>query len=285
MKSIGFYVYQGWKTLWLRPGLSLLAGLLLAFALWLCAALLGTLLLLEDLRRDLLANLATDIELVHDITDEQQTHIANLVKKWPGTAEVHYISPDSALQLYSAEVGEDLHELFGSNPFPPVLRVRFEGISPLWMDSLAAQAGQWEGVVGVIYPREIWQRIDRLAGRIRGGLGLGALALFLVSLMMVALALRAQFMARRKEWRLLTLLGMAPGGLRRIAQVHSVLIGAVAGVLAVGGVWVLLFLYHFAFLERIGLPIWFYAAIILAGVVFMIPIGSLIGRAVNVHKG
>jgi hypothetical protein len=92
-------------------------------------------------------------------------------------------------------------------------------------------------------------------------------------------------MARRKEWRLLTLLGMAPGGLRRIAQVHSVLIGAVAGVLAVGGVWVLLFLYHFAFLERIGLPIWFYAAIILAGVVFMIPIGSLIGRAVNVHKG
>lgn len=284
MKSIGFYAYQGWKTLWLRPGLSLLAGLLLAFALWLCAALLGTLLLLEDLRRDLLANLATDIELCHDVTDERKTHVADLAKKWPGVAEVHYISPDSALRVYSAEVGEDLDDLFGGNPFPPVLRVRFEGISHLWMDSLAAKACQWEGVIGVVYPREIWQRIDQLAGRIRGSFGFGALGLFLVSLMMVTLALRAQFMARRKEWRLLTLLGMGPSGLRLIAQVHAALIGAVSGALAVGGVWVLLFLYHLAFLEKLALPVWFYAVILLGGIAFMIPIGSLIGRAVNFHR-
>ncbi len=285
MISIGFYAYHGWRTLWLRPGLSLLAGLLLAFALWLCAALLGTLLLLKDLRRDLLASLATDIELCQDVTDEEKTHIASLLKKWPGAAEVAYISPDSALQLYSAEVGENLHDLFGGNPFPPVLRVRFEGVSHSWMDSLAVQAGQWKGVVGVVYPREIWLRFDRIAGRIRGSLGFGALGFFLVSLWMVALALRAQFMARRKEWRLLTLLGMASGGLRRIAQVHSVLVGAVAGVLAVVGVWMLLFLYHLAFLEKLSLPAWFYMTIILAGVVFMVPIGPLIGRAVNVHKG
>lgn len=285
MKAVGFYAYQGWRTLWLRPGLSLLAVLLLAFALWLCAALLGTLLLLENLRRDLLANLATDIELSLDVTDEQKAHIASLVKQWPGTAEVNYISPDSALQLYSAEVGEDLQDLFDENPFPPVLRVRFQDISHLWMDSLSAEASQWDGVVGVIYPREIWQRFDKISGKIRGGLGFGAVGFFVVSLWMVALALRAQFMARRKEWRLLTLLGMTPAGLRRTAQVHSALIGIVAGMVAVVGMWVLLFLYGFAFLEKLALPVWFYVAIVLAGIAFMLPIGSVIGRAGSMRKG
>jgi cell division protein FtsX len=285
MKAIGFYVYQGWRTLWLRPGLSLLAMLLLSFALWLCAALLGTLLLLENLRRDLLANLATDIELSHDVTDEQRAHIASLAKQWPGTAEVNYISPDSALQLYSAEVGEDLRNLFSGNPFPPVLRVRFKGISHLRIDSLAARASQWEGVVGVIYPREIWQRFDKISGKIRGSLGFGAIGFFVVSLGMVALALRAQFMARRKEWRLLTLLGMTPAGLRRTAQVHSVLIGILAGVVAVMGMWVLLILYGFAFLEKFALPVWFYVEIVFAGIVFMLPIGSLIGREGSGRRG
>lgn len=281
MKRIAFHFRQGWQTLRARPGLSILAVILLAFTLWLCAGLLGTLLLLHDIRRDLMRNLATYIELHTDITDMQKTRITSLVKRWPDVAEVSYISPDSALRLHSAEVGEDLQNIFGGNPFPAVICVRFDGISNDRVDSLAVQAARWEGVADVVYPREIWQRLEELTGRIQGRIGITALVLLLISLLMVTLVLRAQFTGRRKEWRLLLLLGMGHGGLQIIAQVQAALVGISAGILAAVGVKVLVFVYYLALLERMYLPVWFYAVIVLAGIAFTIPIGLFASHKVK----
>jgi cell division protein FtsX len=284
VKGIWFHFRQGWRTLHARPGLSVLAVLMLAFVLWLCAALLGTLLLLRSLQQTFLRDLAADIELQHDVTGAQTARIADLAEHWSGVADVSFVSPDSSLRVHSAEVGEDLQAIFGGNPFPPVLRVRFKGVSLSGVDSLAVEAARWEGVVGVVYPREIWQRLDELALKIKGRIGLVTLGLLLISLFMIALVMRAQFTGRSREWRLLRLLGMERGGLHLVAGVQAALLGLGAGIIAALGVGVLVSIYHFVFLETVNLPAWFYAATVIAGVVFTIPVGLISARGVKLYE-
>ncbi|MFH1010231.1 MAG: permease-like cell division protein FtsX [bacterium] len=284
MKGMRFHLRQGLQTLLARPGLSVLAVLLLAVALWLCAATFGTLLLLQNLRAEILKTLAADIELRHDITDVQRARIANLAATWSGVAEVSYISPDSALRIHSAEVGENLEDIFGDNPFPPVLRVRLHRVSLREMNRLAMAAIGWEGVADVVYPRELLRQLGDLAAKIRGSGGLAALGLVLLSFLMVWLTLRAQFLGRRKEWRLLMLLGMSGYGLRRIGQVQAVIVGAIAGLLASGGACALVYLYNIVFLETMSLPLWYYLAIFLGGAILMLPIGLTVSRSARLSE-
>lgn len=282
--TIGFNLRQGWQTLRARPGLSVLAIVLLALALWLCAGLLGTLFLLNNLRHDLLENLTADIELRSDVTDAQKAHIIGLAEQCSGVGKVSYISPDSALTLHSTEVGEDLQDIFGGNPFLPVLRIQFEDVSQHWMDSLAVQAIQWEGVADVIFPRELWQRLNLLAKNLQGSTGLIASVLLLISLFMIALVLRAQFATRHRQWRLLQLLGMTSTGLRFVAFAQAGTVGTVAGVLAIIGLWILESIYSLVFLEAISLPLTLYAIIFLAGITLSLLIGFAIPRTVKSFK-
>jgi cell division protein FtsX len=279
VKGTQFHFREATQTLLARPGLSVLAILLWALALWLCAAILGTLLLLHNLRTEILKTLAADIELSHDITDAQRNQIANLARRWRGVAEVSYISSDSALQIYSAEAGEKLEDTFGGNPFPPVLRVRFDKISLREMDSLASAAGGWDGVTDVIYPRDLLRRIEELAGELRSRGVLATVGLLILSLVMVALVLRAQFAGRRKEWRLLTLLGLTDGGLRFVAQIQAGTLGFIASIIAAIGLYVLGYFYSIVFLEAISFPAWFYIAVLLGGIVAMLLVGfTIAGR-------
>lgn len=284
MKRTRLYLREGLLTLLARPGLSVLAVLLLAFALWLSAAILGTLLLLQNLRAEILGTLAADIELHHDITDAQRARIAKLAATWPGVAEVSYISPDSALRIHSAEVGENLADAFGDNPFPAVLRVQLRRVSLEEMNRLATAAIEWEGVADVVYPREILRRLGDLAAKIRGSGGVAALGFALVSFLMVWLALRAQFLGRRKEWRLLVLLGMTTGDLNCIGQVQALMVGAIGGLAASAGAYALIYLYDTVFLETMSLPFGYYLAIFLAGALLMSPIGLVVSRSAKLAE-
>jgi cell division transport system permease protein len=276
VKGTQFHFREAMQTLRARPGLSVLAILLWALALWLCAAILGTLLLLHNLRTEILKTLAADIELSHEVSDAQRNQIASLARRWRGVAEVSYISPDSALQVYSAEAGENLEDTFGGNPFPPVLRVRFDKISLREMDSLAAAATRWDGVTDVVYPRELLRRIEELAGELRSRGVLATLGLLVLSLAMVALVLRAQFAGRRKEWRLLTLLGMTNGGVRLIAQIQATTVGIIASIIAAIGLYILGYIYSIVFLEMVYFPAWFCIAVLLGGIVAMFLVGFAI---------
>ncbi len=281
MKRLRFHVSQGWQTLRSRPGLSVLAIALLTFSLGLCAAVFGTLLTLQDVRQNLLENLNATVELQNDVTDKRRAQITTVIKRWPGVAEVTYISPDSLLRYHSSEVGDDLQDIFGGNPFPPTLQIQFEDISHPNIDSLIAKAARWEGVADIIYPRELWERLDIFIARLRGGALIGVVIILLVSLVLIWLVLRAQFSGRREEWRLLLLLGMTPAGLRTIALVQAVTVGTIAGVFSVFGVWVLHYVYTIVFLDQISLPTGFYPLLLLAGIVLTLFVGYAVSSKVK----
>ena len=284
MKRLRFHVSQGLQTLRSRPGLSVLAVALLTFSLGLCATVFGTLLTLQDVRQNLLENLTASVELQRDVTDKRQAQITTVIKRWPGVAGVTYISPDSLLRFHSNEVGENLQDIFGGNPFPPELHIRFADISYQHIDSLIAKAARWEGVTDIIYPRELWERLDTFIARLRGGALIGAVMILLASLVLIWLVLRAQFAGRREEWRLLLLLGMTPAGLRTIALVQAVTVGAIAGVLTGLGMWALHYAYTIVFLDQISLPTGFYPLILLAGIVLTLLVGYAVSSRVKIIR-
>lgn len=284
MKGLRFHGHQGWQTLRSRPGLSILAIALLTFSLGLCAAVFGTLLSVQDLRQNLLENLTASVELQRDVTDKRRAQIITVIKRWPGVAEVTYISPDSLLRFHSNEVGENLQDIFGGNPFPPELHIRFADISYEHIDSLIVKAARWEGIADIIYPRELWERLDTFIARLRGGALIGVVIILLTSLVLIGLVLRAQFAGRREEWRLLLLLGMTPAGLRTIALVQAVTVGAIAGVFTGLGVWVLQYVYTVVFLDQISLPTGFYPSLLLAGVVLTLFVGYAVSSRVKLIR-
>ncbi len=284
MKRLRFHASQGWQTLRSRPGLSVLAIALLTFSLGLCAVVFGTLLAMQNLRQNLLENLTASVELQRDVTDNRRAQITTVIQRWPGVAAVTYLSSDSLLRLHSNEVGENLEDVFGGNPFPPELHIRFTDISYKHIDSLIAKAARWEGVADIVYPRDLWERLDTFIARLRGGVFIGAVIILVVSLILIGLVLRAQFSGRREEWRLLLLLGMTPAGLRTIALAQAASIGMIAGVFTVIGVWMLQYTYSIVFLDPISLPPGFYPLLLLAGIVLTLFVGCAVSSGVKLSR-
>ena len=284
MRRLRFHGYQGWQTLCSRPGLSVLAIALLTFSLGLCAAVFGSLLTLQDVRKNLLENLTASVELQRDVTDHRRAQITSVISQWPGVAGVTYMSPDSLLSYHSSEVGENLQDIFGGNPFPPELHIQFRDISYQHIDTLIAKAARWEGITDIIYPRELWERLDIFIARLRGGAFIGTVIILLASLILIGLVLRAQFAGRREEWRLLLLLGMTPAGLRTIALAQAAGVGVTAGVFTVIGVWMLQYAYSIVFLDQISLPAGFCPLLLLSGIVLSLVVGFAVSSRVKLIR-
>jgi cell division protein FtsX len=255
----------GWGTLRSRPTLSLLAIALLALSTAIIGGISGTAYLLEHLQSEFLRALTVELELT-DGSKQAQDNVMRMVEAWPGLEFAQYVSPDITLAEMQKETGDDLLALFGYNPFPPIVRVRFGSTSLQVLDSLTDAARGWPDVRGVFYPRRLWSDLGRLVQRMKHEFGplLGIASL--AALVLVGLSLRAQIRYRTATWEFLQLLGMSDRTFGLVLLVQELLIGAAAGFGAVCLLGLLTWFYTWLFLRVVAFPFWFYLLVCLASV-------------------
>ncbi|HEY3295690.1 MAG TPA: permease-like cell division protein FtsX [bacterium] len=255
----------GWGTLRSRLALTMLAVILISLGAAVAAGLWGTVYLLHGLQRDFLSALSVELDLVSD-SDAMRDAVMSRADAWPSSEFVQYIPAEQTLHDVQKETGEDLVSLFGGNPFPPMVRVRFGRITLAQVDSLTEAARRWPEVSQVVYPRSLWQDVDRFIERFQGGLGLAAMGFILAAIGLVGLCLHAQVRNRAATWEFLRLSGASGSTLRLSVFVQGALAGALAGIAASALLYGLTAIYGWLFLREVSLPLSFYGMAWLAAV-------------------
>jgi cell division transport system permease protein len=277
MSTFSLSCSLGLGTLRSRPTLTVLAVLLLALGTAILSVLLGVVFLAQSLQSQFATALTLELELIHDAEATRAT-VMSRAEAWPAVESVQYVPPDVTLREIERETGEDLQTLFGANPFPPMVRVRFGRLNLQTLDSLAASARRWPEVADVAYPRAAWSSVDRLSARLQGGFGTGAAALTLVILVLVGLCLRAQVRNRADTWELLLLMGSSARTIRLALFVQQLVVGLLGGLLACGLLTGLGLFLRWLTLRPVEIPLWFYVSTILVAILLSILAGQMSPR-------
>lgn len=267
----------GVGTLRSRPTLSALGVILLALAVAVIGGLLGTVYLLRALQTELLSALNVELELVQD-SEEARRAVMTRAEAWPFAEFVQYVPPEATLRELQRETGENLLALFGTNPFPPLVRVRFAAASLETLDSLSLVAEQWPEVAQVVYPRSVWSDLERLRARLRSGVAMLATGIALLSLGLVGLCLRAQVRNRADTWEFLMLMGVSQQTLSLSVLMQEAAVGLLGGIAASAVLAVLASVYGWLFLREVSFPFWFYVSTSLAAIVLCVLAGVLTPR-------
>jgi cell division protein FtsX len=267
----------GIGTLRSRPTLTVLAVGLLALGTAVMGGLVGTLYLLHSLQGEFVSALSLEIELTGD-SEQIRAAVMSQAEAWPGAESVQYVPPELTLREIERETGEDLQTLFGTNPFPSLVRVRFRAASVRFLDSLAAIAQRWPEVSAVVYPRRLWSDLQTLADRLRGGLGLSAALFTLVVVGLVGLCLRAQVRNRAATWEFLMLSGASRNLLGLTLLIQEIAVGLAGGLAACGILILLSMVYRWLFLRNVTFPLWFFAVVGLLALLLSVMAGLLSPR-------
>lgn len=222
-----------WRTISARPTLAVLAILLLAMTTAMLYGLIVSASVISSLRGSLINELAVEIELA-DYTDSTRFTLAETLRQRPEVLSVKSLSARDVLEEAEQELGESLRDVLSDNPFPPILRVKLRKPTPEQIELFVDEVATWPGVLRAVYPRDLWRKFDAWMAALRGRAALIIGALAVLGWLLVGLSLRAILKNRRSAWKLLTMLGIKPRDLEFVQLMIEIVLGLLAGVLAVG---------------------------------------------------
>lgn len=229
---------RGWRS-------SLLALLTVAAAVFVAASAL----LVSSNAREILARLGAASELTvylkPEATAADRERVSALIRRSPAVASHRLVSPEEALERFSADVPDlaPLASALGENPFPAAFEVRLradaapagralDAAADEPTRALVAALAQAGGVDDVRYDRQVMERL--LGGlRILERLG-GALAavLVLAAVLTIASVLRLSYETRREEIGILYLVGAPPRAIRGLFVAEGLLLACLGALLA-----------------------------------------------------
>jgi cell division protein FtsX len=266
MSTLGFSARLGWNTLKSRPTLTVLAILLITTGVLVTSVVMAARYVLNTARSELLAGPGLEIELSN--SDSQiGADIMSRVEAWLGVSGATYLSPEQVMHEIEANVGDSLANLLGANAFPAMVRAHFAEPHAQTVDSLASIARQWPNVTSVVYPRNAWNDLTRLIDKVRRWLMIGALPLYIFTLILTALCLRAQVRNRKTTWEFLSLLGMSRATSLMALSTQQLVVGVLAGMLSCGLLWGTVHVSQWLLLHEFRLPALYFISTLLAGIV------------------
>lgn len=171
-----------------------------------------------------------------DVTAGDIARITDGLKRVDAVASTVYSSPDDILARWQKMVGEDedILSLAGVNPFTPELEVRVKPdyASPDSIAVLSAPIVLMPQVADVKVQNELIEIVSSTMRSVSLTLVGIAVALLLVSFVLISNTVRLTVYSRRFMINTMQLVGATPAFVRRPFLVEGVVSGAVAGVLA-----------------------------------------------------
>lgn len=187
--------------------------------------------------RRLKEKIEISVVMADGVSDGRADTVCALLSSQAFVREAHLITKDEALRNWTADTGEDLQALFGVNPLSPEisLRVAADYANPAGIAGIARAVGAMDGVESVALPdSEMVDRMNRNIERTSWVLGVVALALVVISFVLINNTVHLSVYARRFTIHTMQLVGATDGFIRRPYVVANMLTGALAGVLASG---------------------------------------------------
>lgn len=209
-----------------------------------------------------------------------ESYVSDLKQK-NYSKDIRYISQEEALEIYREQSGSDpvLLELVTADILPPSIEISTFELDQL---SLAAEdLKKFEGIDEVVYQKDVVDSLRYWTDLLRQ-IGLGILAIFTVTSLLVILVITSIRIASKKmEIRILRLMGATKWYIQQPFLIEAMIYGAVGSILAWSGVYIVL-LYaspviqqFFAEVQLLPVPIVSMLALLGAGTLFGLALGII----------
>ncbi|MBR7154743.1 MAG: permease-like cell division protein FtsX [Paludibacteraceae bacterium] len=181
-------------------------------------------------------NITLTAVLSSDIDSTQCARLEAILDSGDKCSSYTFVSAQQALEEHIRSLGEDPSTFLGFNPLSASYEIHpTDAYSDA--DSLAVIAGQLEAlpyVTEVIYPRDLADLMSSNVHDFSLILLAVALALLLVSLVLIVNTIRLQIYSKRFIINTMTLVGATSWVTRRPFVLRNMLMGFIAGIVALG---------------------------------------------------
>ncbi|MDI3535406.1 MAG: cell division transport system permease protein [Thermosediminibacterales bacterium] len=186
--------------------------------------------------------IASDIESQVEITAyladgldvKQVSEIGQKLIQVKGIKEVKFVSKDEALKEFKKQLGDQGDLLEGikeDNPLPDFYRIKT--INPSDISEVAAELDNIEGIVDIVYGKEVVDKLFKLTGWTRL-IGLATITIFaFVSIFIISNTIRLTVFARRKEIGIMKYIGATEWFIRWPFLIEGMLLGLIGALISV----------------------------------------------------
>lgn len=203
------------------------------------------------------------------ISDNDARELATQLKKEPFAKTIRVITKAEALADWNATTGDDLEAIAGTNPLSPEIEMTLTELStsPASLAKIKKQLTATQGVEEVVIPdSETIKSMDNFFERAFLILGLTAIAMILISFVLINNTVMLTIYSRRFTIHTMQLVGASNGFIRRPFVNNNLLSGvisaAIASLLLSGAIF---FVTRTEYPELASYIDWEIAAIIFAG--------------------
>jgi len=246
--SLGYVIKEGFAGF----SRARLASFTAVFSLFVAILLLGVLARVSYNAYELAQSLKQSIDIEVFLNELDDNDLQDLRSELEGEEliqEVSYISQDSAAAIFKQEFGTGAAAMAELNFLPASFRLVIEpDTHSESIDSLIAEINTNEGVDEVQFNQQLLQMMEqrfRTVAMTGGGLGI---LILLAALILVFNTIRLTIYAKRELIRAMKLVGATNGFIRRPFVVEGIIQGSIAGLLAVGVLYVV---FHFILPEYV----------------------------------
>ncbi len=180
-----------------------------------------------------------------NITASDIDAVRKMITSNPGIAKCDYSSPEVVLERWQKIVGddEDIMSLAEVNPFVGEMDVRVTPAyaSPDSIDAIVSPLMLMPQVSDVKVHAEMIDRVNNTLRSVTIGLLIVAVALLIISFVLIFNTVRLSVYARRFTIHTMKLVGATPGFIRRPFLIDNIVNGLIAGIIAVAALSLLIY--------------------------------------------
>lgn len=163
--------------------------------------------------------------------------VLDVVKKEPYVNTARLITREEALENWTKTTGENLSEIFGTNPLSPEIAVTLKAAysSKTQINNIASKLGKMSNVEGVAIPdSDMIEGMNANISRISLILGILALALVVISFVLINNTVHLSIYSRRFSIHTMQLVGATNNFIRRPLLIANAIVGLISGILSSG---------------------------------------------------
>ncbi|SMO68944.1 cell division protein FtsX [Fodinibius sediminis] len=254
--SLGYVIKEGFAGF----RRARLASFTAVFSLFVAILLLGVLARVSYNAYEVAQSLKQSIDIevfLNEIDDNSLHNLRTTLEEEELVQEVTYISQDSAAAIFKDEFGTGAAAMAELNFLPASFRLVMTSDTDIGrIDSLVSEIETYESVDEVRFNQQLLQMMEqRFQTVATAGGGLGVLIL-LAALILVFNTIRLTIYAKRDLIKAMKLVGATNGFIRRPFVVEGVIQGTIAGILAMG---VMYLVFHFVlpqYVPQFGILAW-----------------------------
>ena len=226
-------IKQGFQGMWRNRGMGVASIASISAVLLILGIIIILILSINNIVLNTKAQFdQIDIFLLDDLTEEQQSHIEEVVLNQEGVVSIDYKTRDEALEEMKEDWGEQSYLLdLEENPLPDSYLITISGIEHT--ESIVESVNHLEGVESVSYYDDAIDNLIGIANYIKIG-GVSVIAILsLISVFIISNTIKLTVASRKREINIMKYIGATNGYIRGPFVMEGLLFGLMGALLSI----------------------------------------------------